>query len=65
MVIDSKDVQEWSEVKARITRTIDRKDFRVLCRLHAKYFNHKYNEFCTCNKKLIRQWITELNEKLI
>jgi len=52
MVIDSKDVQEWSEVKARITRTIDRKDFRVLCRLHAKYFNHKYNEFCTCNKKL-------------
>ena len=31
-------------------------------RLHAKYFNHKYQELCTCSPKRIKQWITHLND---
>ena len=41
------------------------KDFKTMCRLHSKYFNHKYQEICTCNKNRLRQWIQELNDKLI
>ncbi len=55
----------WNGVKERISSKMSREDFRTMCRLHAKYFNHKYSELCTCNKKRIRQWIEELNDKLI
>jgi len=54
----------WSEVEQRITHKISRQDFKIVCELHAKYFNHKYNEICTCNKKLLRKWIEELSKKL-
>lgn len=55
----------WNGVKERISSKMTREDFRTMCRLHAKYFNHKYSELCTCNKKRIRQWIEELNDKLV
>ena len=55
----------WNGVKERISSKMTREDFRTMCRLHAKYFNHKYTELCTCNKKRIRQWIEQLNDKLI
>ncbi len=55
----------WNGVKQRISSKMTREDFRTMCRLHAKYFNHKYSELCTCNKKRIRQWIEQLNDKLI
>ena len=55
----------WNGVKERISSKMTREDFRTMCRLHAKYFNHKYSELCTCNKKRIRQWIEQLNDKLI
>jgi len=54
----------WNGVKERISSKMTREDFRTMCRLHAKYFNHKYTELCTCNKKRIRQWIEQLNDKL-
>ena len=55
----------WNGVKERITSKMSNQDFKIMCRLHAKYFNHKYSEFCTCNKKRLRQWIQELSDKLI
>jgi hypothetical protein len=55
------DKEIWMDVLSRITTTMTRTDFKVLCRLHAKYFDHKYTEFCTCNKKKIRMWIEDLN----
>ena len=55
------DKEKWLDVLSRITTTMTRADFKILCELHAKYFNHKYDEFCTCNKKKIRMWIEDLN----
>ena len=55
----------WNGVKERITSKMSKEDFRTMCRLHAKYFNHKYQEICTCNKNRLRQWIQELSDKLI
>lgn len=55
----------WQGVKQRITSKMSNEDFKIMCRLHSKYFNHKYSEPCTCNKNRLRQWIKELNEKLV
>jgi len=55
----------WQGVKQRITSTMSNEDFKIMCKLHSKYFNHKYSEPCTCNKRRLRQWIEELNNKLI
>ena len=55
----------WNGVKERMTSTMSNEDFKIMCTLHSKYFNHKYSEPCTCNKRRLRQWIEELNNKLI
>jgi len=55
----------WQGVKERMTSTMSNEDFKIMCKLHSKYFNHKYSEPCTCNKRRLRQWIEELNNKLI
>jgi 4-hydroxy-L-threonine phosphate dehydrogenase PdxA len=44
---------------------IGNEDFKIMCRLHAKYFNHKYKVICTCNKSRLRQWIFQLDDILI
>ena len=55
----------WNGVKERTTSKMSNKDFKTMCKLHSKYFNHKYSEPCTCNKRMLRRWIEELNNKLI
>ncbi len=55
----------WQGVKERMTSVMSNEDFKIMCKLHSKYFNHKYSEPCTCNKRRLRQWIEELNNKLI
>jgi len=55
----------WNGVKQRMTSVMSNEDFKIMCKLHSKYFNHKYNEPCTCNKRRLRQWIEQLNHKLI
>jgi hypothetical protein len=55
---------EWQEISLRSTHKLSNEDFRVMCQLHSKYFNHRYNEPCTCNKSTLRNWIEQLNNKL-
>ena len=58
------DKQTWLEVKSRIVNKITNADYKILCQLHAKYFNHKYKEPCTCNKQNLRNWIKDVDNKL-
>ena len=55
----------WNGVKQRITSKMSNEDFKIMCRLHSKYFNHKYQEPCLCNKKILTQWIEQLNNELL
>ena len=55
----------WNGVKQRTTSKMSNEDFKIMCKLHSKYFNHIYSEPCTCNKRRLRQWIEQLNDKLI
>ena len=59
------DARTWQETRARIITKIKHEDFKILCELHSKYFNHKYKEPCTCNKQNLRNWIKDIDNKLI
>ena len=49
--MEEEDKIEWDEFRINTTD-----------RLENKYFNHKYQELCTCSPKRIKQWITHLND---
>lgn len=58
------DIILWKEIQERITHKISNADFKIMCQLHAKYFNHKFEIPCSCNKAKIRQWLFQLNDIL-
>ena len=51
----------WQGIKYRTSTKMTNEDFKLMCTLHSKYFNHKYHEPCTCNKRILRKWIEDLN----
>ena len=55
------DFKNWEKFRLSKKSTISRKEFKMVCKLHAAYYDHKYFEPCTCNPKLINKWISELN----
>jgi len=59
------DVKLWGDVRAKIVNKLSNEHFKIMCVLHSKYFNHRYNEPCTCNKRILRQWILDLDNKLL
>lgn len=59
------DKKTWEETRARITTKMQHDDFIIMCQLHSKYYEHKYYVPCTCNKRLLRKWIKELDSKLL
>lgn len=64
VVVLTENQKIWKEVRQRITTKLSRQDFETVCKLHAEEFKHKFYKFCTCNKKMLRQWIKELDDKL-
>ena len=55
----------WRDARARIINKITHPDFVILCKLHSKYYNHKFKLICKCNKQMIRDWIKQVDNKLI
>lgn len=51
----------WQGIKYRTTTKMTNEDFKLMCKLHSKHFNHRYYEPCTCNKSNIRKWIADLD----
>jgi hypothetical protein len=64
-MVDKLDVRTWEETRVRVITKITHTDYQTLCKLHSKYFNHRYKEPCKCNKQNIRNWIKDLDNKLI
>jgi hypothetical protein len=60
------DQKVWHKIASSLKNEMVYEDFQVLCGLHAKYMKHKYHEpnFCSCNAKMINQWIKEVSECL-
>lgn len=41
--------------------SLDETHYKLLCTIHAEWFNHKYIEPCTCSPKRIKGWIDDVN----
>ena len=65
MVTDNKfdkyDYKDWGFFRMGTNDVISATEFELVCQLHAKYHKHGYYKPCTCNPKIIRQWIKDLN----
>ena len=51
----------WEDFKANVTNKLTPEYRKVLCKLHAQYYNHKYNEPCTCNGKIYKMSIADMD----
>ena len=57
------DIERWLEFTNRPKQhELNRQQIKLVAELHAKYYNHKYDEHCTCNGSIYRRWITDLNK---
>lgn len=62
-IMVKEDREIWEDFKANVGRKLNREQFKVLCRLHSKYYNHKYYEPCSCNPRNIINWISDIDKK--
>jgi len=53
---------DWYNFTNNLSNKITQQQFELICRLHAKYYNHRYYKPCTCNPKTIKTWIAQLND---
>jgi hypothetical protein len=59
MVAEDKEI--WIDFKANVVSKITPEYKKILCTLHAKYYNHKYYEPCSCDSKIYRMWIADID----
>lgn len=55
------DQEAWIDFKANVTTKLTKDQYRLLCTLHARYFNHKYHEPCSCKPKILVMWIKDID----
>lgn len=51
----------WEDFKANVHNRLTPEYRKILCKLHAQYYNHKYNEPCTCDGKIYKMWIADID----
>lgn len=59
MNIEDRDA--WVDFKANVTTKLTKSQYKLLCTLHARYYNHKYYEPCGCRPKEIVMWIKDID----
>jgi len=55
------DYKLWKDFRISKSDTLSPTEFRMVCLIHSQYYQHKYEEPCTCNPKKINKWIKDLN----
>jgi hypothetical protein len=61
-VMVEKDRLDWYNFLAKVNHSLNRNQFQLVCELHSKYFKHKFYKPCTCNPKVIKQWISDITK---
>ena len=56
------DRKDWYKFRVEVKQSLNQEQFKLLCELHSKYFNHKFFKPCTCNPKVIKEWIRDINK---
>lgn len=60
--MEEMDKIDWYKFVNNLSNKINRQQYELICKLHAKYYNHSYYKPCTCNPKTIKTWIAQLND---
>jgi len=55
------DQELWIDFKANVTTKLSKEQYRLLCTLHSRYYNHKYYEPCSCKPKTLVMWIKDID----
>lgn len=53
---------DWQLFRESVSNTVTRSQYEMICKLHAKYYNHSFYKPCTCSPKTIKTWIAQLND---
>tara|TARA_R110000822_G_scaffold252133_1_gene378824 strand:- start:136 stop:351 length:216 start_codon:yes stop_codon:yes gene_type:complete len=52
----------WKDFRNEKKQYLTNDEYKIICELHAKYFEHKVNYPCKCSPKVIQKYIDDLNE---
>tara|TARA_R110001583_G_scaffold141444_4_gene293604 strand:+ start:521 stop:739 length:219 start_codon:yes stop_codon:yes gene_type:complete len=58
---DEEDYKKWGIFRKSKRVTLTSREFEMVCQLHALYNRHNYYKPCTCNPRVVKGWITDLN----
>ena len=61
--MNADDLLWWANFREKNRPYLENDEYRYICELHAREFNHKVDYVCKCNPKRIQQFIDELNAK--
>jgi hypothetical protein len=53
---------DWASYLEVANTTLSKDHFKLICRLQADLYDHKYHEPCTCSPKRIKEWIAQINK---
>ena len=59
--MEQQDRIEWEQFKTEVRGKLTQPQYKLLCTLHAKYYNHKYYEPCSCRPKELKRWIADID----
>ena len=54
------DYNKWLEFR-QSNNDLQNREYKLLCKLHSKYYKHPIHYPCTCSLHTINKWIKELN----
>ena len=60
-VMTEEDKDIWVDFKANVSQTLPYEYKKILCNLHANYYEHPYTEPCSCNGKTYKLWIADID----
>lgn len=56
------DYEKWTKFREVGKNTINKSELKLVSKLHAEYYKHKYIIPCSCSPKRINGWIADLNK---
>ena len=53
----------WSNFREKNRPYLENDEYRYICEIHSREFNHKVDYVCKCNPTRIQQFIDDINAK--
>lgn len=60
--MDKVDYSWWKAFREENKHYLTNDEYRIVCELHAKYYDHDVHYPCKCTPTVVQMYINELNE---